>query len=240
VPESGVTARIAVGPAPTAKIFGQTGHGGGILRRGICCFYSPRPRPTCRAVNDDEITPILQRIEQGDPLAAEQLLPLVYDELRRLAAAKMAREAPGHTLQPTALVHEVWLRLGGDGQPAWSNRAHFFAAAAQGMRRILIESARRKRAVRHGGTVSKISADATGFDVASPTQDDEELLLLNEAIDSLAAHDPRKAELVKQKYFVGLTLEEAADVLGISHRTAKRDWAYARAWLFNEVKRLRG
>ena len=192
------------------------------------------------SVNEADITPLLQRIEQGDPHAAEQLLPLVYDELRRLAAAKMAREAPGQTLQPTALVHEVWLRLGGDGQPQWSNRAHFFAAAAQGMRRILIENARRKRAVRHGGEFAKISADSTGFDVASPTQDDEELLLLNEAIDGLAAHDPRKAELVKQKYFVGLTLEEAADVLGISHRTAKRDWAYARAWLFNEVKRLRG
>ena len=191
-------------------------------------------------MNEAEITPLLQRIEQGDPHAAEQLLPLVYDELRRLAAAKMAREAPGQTLQPTALVHEVWLRLGGDGQPQWSNRAHFFAAAAQGMRRILIENARRKRAVRHGGEFAKISADSTGFDLASPTQDDEELLLLNEAIDGLAAHDPRKAELVKQKYFVGLTLEEAADVLGISHRTAKRDWAYARAWLFNEVKRLRG
>jgi RNA polymerase sigma factor (TIGR02999 family) len=188
----------------------------------------------------DDITPILKRIEQGDPHAAAQLLPLVYDELRRLAAAKMAREAPGQTLQPTALVHEVWLRLGGDEQPPWGNRAHFFAAAAEGMRRILIDSARRKRAVRHGGELAKISADATGFDLASPAGDDEELLLVNEAIDALAAHDPRKAELVKQKYFAGLTLEEAAELLGISLRTAKRDWAYARAWLFNEVKRLRG
>jgi RNA polymerase sigma factor (TIGR02999 family) len=191
-------------------------------------------------LKDDDITPILQRIEKGDPHAAAQLLPLVYDELRRLAAAKMAREAPGQTLQPTALVHEVWLRLGGDGQPHWGNRAHFFAAAAEGMRRILIDNARRKRAVRHGGELAKISADATGFDVASPTEDDEELLLVNEAIDGLTAHDPRKAELVKQKYFAGLTLDEAAEVLGISPRTAKRDWAYARAWLFNEVKRLRG
>ena len=191
-------------------------------------------------MKDAEITPILQRIEEGDPHAAAQLLPLVYDELRRLAAAKMAREAPGQTLQPTALVHEVWLRLGGDGQPHWGNRAHFFAAAAEGMRRILIDNARRKRAVRHGGELAKISADATGFDVASPAADDEELLLVNEAIDALAVHDARKAELVKQKYFAGLTLEEAAEVLGISPRTAKRDWAYARAWLFNEVKRLRG
>jgi len=191
-------------------------------------------------LNDTEIAPILQRIEAGDPHAAAELLPLVYDELRRLAASKMAREAPGQTLQATALVHEVWLRLGGDGQPQWGNRAHFFAAAAEGMRRILIDNARRKRTVRHGGELAKLSADATGFDVASPAGDDEELLLVNEAIDALAEHDPRKAELVKQKYFAGLTLEEAAEVLGISLRTAKRDWAYARAWLFNEVKRLRG
>ena len=191
-------------------------------------------------MNDGEITHVLQRIGQGDPHAAEQLLPLVYEELRELAAAKMAREAPGQTLQPTALVHEAWLRLGGEAQPQWSNRAHFFAAAAEAMRRILIDNARRKRAVSHGGELAKVSASATGFDVASPLGDDAELLLVNEAIDGLTAHDPRKAELVKQKYFAGLTLEEAADMLEISHRTAKRDWAYARAWLFNEVKRLRG
>ena len=191
-------------------------------------------------MNEDEITPILQRIERGDSQAAAELLPLVYDELRRLAAAKMAHEASGQTLQPTALVHEVWLRLGGDRQPHWANRAHFFAAAAEGMRRILIESARRKRAIRHGGELAKVSADSTGFDLASPTEDNDELLLVNEAIDALTAHDPRKADLVKQRYFAGLTLEEAAEVLGISLRTAKRDWAYARAWLFNEVQRLRG
>lgn len=182
----------------------------------------------------------MQQIDRGDGTAAARLLAAVYDELRRLAAAKMAHEAPGQTLQPTALVHEVWLRLGGDQQPTWANRAHFFAAAAESMRRILIENARRKRAIRHGGDIVKLSANATGFDLPSPTDDDEELLLVSEAIDGLAAHDARKAELVKQKYFVGLTLEEVADVLGISHRTAKRDWAYARAWLFNEVKRLRG
>lgn len=187
-----------------------------------------------------DLTLYLQQIEQGDPSAASQLLVLVYDELRQLAAAKLAHESSGQTLQPTALVHEVWLRLGGDQQPAWANRAHFFGAAAESMRRILIENARRKRAVRHGGELAKVSASATGFDVASPIDDDDELLLVNEAIDALTAHDPRKADLVKQKYFVGLTLEEAADVLGISHRTAKRDWAYARAWLFNEVNRLRG
>lgn len=190
-------------------------------------------------MNEREINGVLERMEQGDAPAAAQLLPLVYEELRRLAAAKLARESHGQTLQPTALVHEVWLRLGGDRQPDWKNRAHFFAAAAEGMRRILIENARRKGAVRHGGALAKVSADATGFDLASPTVHDEELLIVDEAIQSFALHDPRKAELVKQRYFIGLTLEEAAEILGISVRTAKRDWAYAKAWLFNEVKRLR-
>jgi RNA polymerase sigma factor (TIGR02999 family) len=151
----------------------------------------------------------------------------------------MARETAGQTLQPTALVHEVWLRLGGDQQPGWANRAHFFAAAAEAMRRILIDNARRKRAARHGGEVEKLSADATGFDLPAGESASEDLLVVNEALDAFAAHDARKAELVKLKYFVGFTLEEAADALGISHRTAKRDWAYAKAWLFNEVSRLR-
>lgn len=186
-----------------------------------------------------EVTQILERIEQGDRQAADRLLPLVYGELRRLAAAKLARESTDQTLQPTALVHEAWLRLGGDAQPDWKNRAHFFAAAAESMRRILIENARRKRAVRHGGGLEKVSASATGFDVGTAAGDDEELLLVHEAINALTVHDARKAELVKLKYFAGLSLEEAARVLGISERTAKRDWAYARAWLFNEVKRLR-
>jgi RNA polymerase sigma factor (TIGR02999 family) len=191
-------------------------------------------------VTDGDITLVLGRIDQGDPTAGEQLLPLVYDELRRLAAAKMAREAAGHTLQPTALVHEAWIRLDGGRQLTWANRAHFFAAAAECMRRILIDRARSKRAVRHGGGLGRVSADSTGFDLASPEEDDEELLLLNEALEALAAVDPRKAELVKQKYFVGLTLEDAADLLGISHSTAHRDWAYARSWLFHEMKRRRG
>ena len=190
-------------------------------------------------MKDGEITVILQRIDQGDAQAAEQLLPLVYDELRRLAAAKLARETAGQTLQPTALVHEAWLRLGGDQQPGWANRAHFFAAAAESMRRILIDNARRKHAARHGGQLAKVSVDSTGFDLASPAETSDDLLLVNDALEAFAAHDPRRTELVKLKYFVGLTLEEAADVLGISHRTAKRDWAYARAWLFNEVNRLR-
>ena len=189
-------------------------------------------------MSEGEITLVLQRIDQGDPQASAQLLPLVYDELRRLAASRLARETPGQTLQPTALVHEVWLRLGND-QAMWHNRAHFFTAAAEAMRRILIDNARRNRAERHGGLVEKISADATGVEIAAPGPDDDEMLLVNDALDALAAHDPRKADLVKQKYFVGLTLEEIAEVQGISHRTAKRDWAYARAWLYNEVQRLR-
>lgn len=203
-------------------------------------FPTPVRRLWLLPLSDDgDITVILQRIDQGDAQAAAGLLPLVYDELRKLAAAKMAREAPGQTLQPTALVHEVWLRLGGDAQPNWKNRAHFFAAAAEGMRRILVDNARRKRAGRHGGALAKVSASSTGFDVAAPTRTDAELLLLHEALDALAQHDARKAELVKQRYFIGLSLEQAAQVLGISDRTATRDWSYARAWLFNEVKRLR-
>jgi len=191
-------------------------------------------------VQSDEVTPLLHRISEGDPRAAEELLPLVYEELRRLAAARMAREAPGQTLQATALVHEAWLRLGGEKQPAWANRAHFFAAAAETMRRILIDNARRKLAIRHGGHLAKVSASETNFDLPADTAGDSELLLINDALEALAAHDPRKAELVKQKYFIGLSLEEAAEVLGISARTAKRDWVYARTWLFQEVKRLRG
>lgn len=151
----------------------------------------------------------------------------------------MTREAAGQTLQPTALVHEAWLRLGGDQQPQWANRAHFFSAAAEAMRRIIIDNARRRRAVRHGGGLEKLSASDTGFDAPAPQLDDTELLLLNEAMDNLAAHDARKADLIKQWYFVGLTLKEAAMTLGITERTANRDWNYARAWLMNEIERLR-
>ena len=176
--------------------------------------------------------------EAGVNQTADAILTLVYDELRRLAAAKMAREAPGQTLQPTALVHEAWLRLGGDRQPSWANRAQFFAAASEAMRRILIENARRRCALRRGGDIEKVSANATGFDLPAPCPDDE-LLLINDALDALAAHDPRKAELVKQSYFVGLDLEAIAALLGISARTADRDLAYAKAWLGREILRLR-
>ncbi|MHB8523694.1 MAG: sigma-70 family RNA polymerase sigma factor [Limisphaerales bacterium] len=179
-----------------------------------------------------ELTVILQRLEQGDPHAAHELLPLVYEELRKLAAQKMAHESPGQTLQATALVHEAWLRLGGDDQPAWDNRGHFFAAAAEAMRRILIDDARRKQTLRHGGGAQRVNLDA--LELAASLADDQ-LLALSEALERFAAHDARKAELVKLRFFVGLTNEQAARVLGVSEPTAKRDWAYARAWLFREM-----
>jgi RNA polymerase sigma factor (TIGR02999 family) len=179
-----------------------------------------------------ELTIILQRLEQGDPQAANELLPLVYEELRKLAAQKIARENPGQTLQATALVHEAWLRLGGDAQPAWENRGHFFAAAAEAMRRILIDNARRKQTLRHGGGALRVNLEALEL---AANLDDEQVLALNEALEQFAAHDARKAELVKLRFFVGLTNEQAARVLGVSEPTVKRDWAYARAWLFREM-----
>ncbi len=181
-----------------------------------------------------EITLIIERAQQGDARAAEELLPLIYDELRRLAAHKMANEAAGQTLQPTALVHEAWLRLSGNENQQWNGRAHFFGAAAEAMRRILIENARRKRAARHGGGQAKL--DIQEMEIASPAKEDE-LLAVSEALEKLAARDSKKAELVKLRYFVGLTTEEAAEVLGISVPTADRWWSYSRAWLFEEMER---
>jgi RNA polymerase sigma factor (TIGR02999 family) len=185
-----------------------------------------------RRLKMSEVTNILEAIQRGDTDAADQLMPLVYDELRRLAGAKMAHEAPGQTLQPTALVHEAWLRLIGNESPRWENRAHFFGAAAEAMRRILIDNARRKRALRHGGGQQRIPLE--DVDPAAAAQDDE-LLAVHEALDKLAAQDKVKAELVKLRYFVGMTIAEAAEVLGISEPTAKRYWAYARAWLYREI-----
>jgi RNA polymerase sigma factor (TIGR02999 family) len=167
-------------------------------------------------------------------------MAIVYGELRKLAAAKMARESAAYTLQPTALVHEAWLRLSHDPRAGWKNRAQFFAAAAEAMRRILIDNARRRCAVRHGGGLEKVSVDAAAVPLSAPEMTNAKLLLLNEAMENLAAIEPRKAELVKQCYFVGLTVEEAAEVLGISLRSAERDWNYTRAWLVNEMKRLGG
>jgi len=181
-----------------------------------------------------DVTRILEAAEQGDPTAADQLLPLVYKELRRLAARKMANEAAGQTLQPTALVHEAWLRLVGNENQKWDGRAHFFAAAAEAMRRILIDRARRKRAARHGGDQQRV--DIQEVDLASPGSDDQ-LLALSDALDKLAVEHKAEAELVKLRYFVGMTIEEAAEVLGISPRTAKYYWTHARAWLFRQIER---
>lgn len=185
-----------------------------------------------------DLTVMLKQIEAGDGQAANRLLPLVYDELRRLAAHKMAREHPGQTLQATALVHEAWLRLGGDQQIAWRNRAHFFAAAAEAMRRILIDNARRKNALRHGGQAERVEFDLDSLELAAG-MDDGQLLALHDALDALAAHDSVKAELVKLRFFAGLTLADAAKVLDLSEPTAKRYWAYARAWLYREITKNR-
>ncbi len=180
-----------------------------------------------------DVTRILEAAQQGDPTAADQLLPLVYDELRRLAAHKMANEAAGQTLQPTALVHEAWLRLVGNENKKWDGRAHFFGAAAEAMRRILIDRARRKHAARHGGGQQRVEIQEV--DLAC-SNDDDQLLAVSDALDKLAAQHKVEAELVKLRYFVGMTNDEAADVLGISPRTAKYYWTHARAWLFREVQ----
>jgi RNA polymerase sigma factor (TIGR02999 family) len=180
-----------------------------------------------------EVTRVLSAIEEGDPHAAEQLLPLVYQELRQLAAQKLAQEKPGQTLEATALVHEAYLRLVDvDKAQHWDSRAHFFAAAAEAMRRILIDQARRKRRPKHGGGRNRVSLDEALCLGEAP---DDDLLALDEALAELARVEPAKAELVKLHYFAGLSLEEAGRVLGIAHRTAKRHWAYARAWLYAAI-----
>lgn len=180
-----------------------------------------------------DVTQILAAVRAGDDAAAARLFERVYAELRQVAAQKMAREAAGHTLQPTALVHEAWLRLGADAQPHWQNRAHFFSAAAEAMRRILVDRARRKQALRRGAGVEHVELD--GLHLAGPV-DDEQLLALDEALGRFAALDAPKSELVKLRYFVGLTTEQAAQVLNISEPTAKRWWAYAKAWLYRELQ----
>jgi RNA polymerase sigma factor (TIGR02999 family) len=185
----------------------------------------------------NEITRIITAIEQGDPHAAAQLLPLVYDGLRGLASQKLAHEKPGQTLQATALVHEAYLRLVGDpNTQTWENRRHFFAAAAEAMRRILVEKARRKRRLRHGGGLQKQPLEENEPAVVSPV-DAVDLLALDEALDRLEATSPRRARLVKLRYFAGLTLPDVAAMLGISQSTAEADWTYAKAWLKREVEK---
>lgn len=180
------------------------------------------------------IEPSSQPENRNGTFPAEELLPLLYTDLRKLAAEKLSRERAGQTLQATALVHEAWLRLGGDRQPVWQNRGHFFAAAAEAMRWILVDNARRKSAERHGGKIERVTLD--GVDIPAG-MDDEQVLAVHEALNHLAAQDSVKAELVKLKFFAGLTTEEAAKVLDVSEATAKRYWAYARAWLFREIRK---
>ncbi len=184
-----------------------------------------------------EVTQILSRIESGDPNAVDQLLPLVYDELRKLAAAKMAREKPGHALDATELVHEAYLRLVGpaDREPQrWDGRGHFFAAAAEAMRRILVENARRQRRLRHGGHLERVDVEIDEIRFAVRATDDD-VLAVHESLDALEQVDPQAGQVVKLRYFLGLSFAETASLLGISERSAYRTWSYARAWLFQRL-----
>jgi RNA polymerase sigma factor (TIGR02999 family) len=181
-----------------------------------------------------DVTQILNAIEQGDPKATEELLPLVYEELRLLAAQKLTKEPPGQTLQATALVHEAYIRLVGAENQNWDRRGHFFTAAAEAMRRILVENARRKRSSKHGGDRQRISLEAVDFAIEEPSDD---LIALDEALTKLYQKDPSVAELVKLRYFAGLTIEQVAQFQGISRRTAVDHWAYARAWLRRQIYR---
>jgi RNA polymerase sigma factor (TIGR02999 family) len=181
----------------------------------------------------NEVTRILSAIDRGEPQAAEQLLPLIYDELRKLAARRLAQEKPGQTLQATALVHEAYLRLvDSEGRSSWEGRGHFFAAAAEAMRQILIDSARRKQRPKHGGDRHRLDLDDAGDVIVPPVED---LLALDQALERLSSEDPVSADLVKLRYFAGLSIDQAASTLGMSPRTADRRWAYARAWLRQEM-----
>jgi len=180
-----------------------------------------------------QITQVLQAMGRGEGGKAEELLPLVYEELRGLAAARMARELAGQTLQPTALVHEAWMRLVGDGDRTWQNRAHFFGAAAEAMRRILIENARRKSRLKHGGGQARLNVE--DLELAETTPDDK-VLLINEALERLKAQDPERAQIVVLKFFGGLTNQEVAESLNLAERTVDRQWAYAKAWLFRCIR----
>jgi RNA polymerase sigma factor (TIGR02999 family) len=208
------------------RFLSRLGDSGGDVALGLLSLSVP-------PMND--VTRILSSIEQGDPHAASQLLPVVYDELRRLAAQRLSQEKPGQTLEATALVHEAYLRLvGTEEEKSWDNRGHFFAAAAEAMRRILVENARRKRSGKHGG--DRVRQDIDEQQLAAPELG-ADLLALDEALNRLGEQDPLKAELVKLRHFAGLTVDQAAQALGISSATADRYWAYARAWLHAEISR---
>jgi RNA polymerase sigma factor (TIGR02999 family) len=183
-----------------------------------------------------DLVQLLSSAAKGDAKTAEKLLPLVYQELRSLAARKMAQQSPGHTLQATALVHEAYLRLAGSEQRDWEGRTHFFSAAAEAMRHILVDAARRKRRIKHGGDWQRVEADV--IEIASELED-EKLLLVNEALDKLALEDPVKAQVVKLHYFAGLTHAETAEVLAVSEKTVRRHWNYARVWLFQSIQAAR-
>jgi len=184
-----------------------------------------------------QVTQLLNAIDAGDSQAADQLLPLVYEELRKLAAAKMAQEQPGQTLQPTALVHEAWLRLVGTEEVRFSGRGHFFAAAAEAMRRILIDRARQKHALKRGAGAQRVDLDELEVAVQA---DDDTLLAVNEALEKLAKEDPDSAKFIQLRFFAGLTNDEAAQALGIPERTARRHWSFARAWLYRELRKQFG
>lgn len=185
-----------------------------------------------------DVTQILDAIQQGDPSAAEQLLPLVYEELRKLAAAKLAQEKPGQTLQATALIHEAYLRLvGGARDEGWNSRGHFFGAAAEAMRRILVEQARRKKSQRRGGQRERLELKDEVLSPDADAAEPDRILAVHEALAELETQSPRKAQLVKMRFFAGMTLEEAAAVLGVAVPTAKREWAAARVWLFRWLSR---
>lgn len=184
--------------------------------------------------SQSEVTHVLNRLNAGDVEAAQKLLPLVYEELRRLARYKMSGEAAGHTLQPTALVHEAWLRLVTPGEQSWQNRAHFFSAAAESMRRILVDHARRKHSLKRGGGATKEELDESSLVLAAPP---DELLAVNDALEQLQVEDPQAADLVKLRYFIGLTMEEAAASLGLSVRSTERIWTFARAWLSKQIRK---
>src|SRR5262245_30809969 len=207
-------------------------HGDGAISENQISLFPVKERSDHM---EGDATVMLAAIAEGDRGAAEQLLVLVYDELRRLAASKLAHEAPGQTLQATALVHEAWLRLVGNQNPSFNNRTHFFRASAEAMRRILIDRARRKKTQRHGGEFERIDFDFEDLDLATASADDQ-LLALNEALDKFALEHPVQADLVKLRYFAGMTNEEVSKVLRISLSTVKNYWTFSRAWLLNEIE----